>query len=125
MKEQRYIISVENTNSRRMYFRRTEGYSGAAPVTIDPHLAQHWELGDKKTDILAQVERMRRNISNSSELKASTIRVELFEWQTTAVDGADSEWVANFRDNALTKLTTQEIEALGISNMEVFRRLKQ
>lgn len=125
--EQRYIISIENQNGKRVYLKKGDSYNYGYATTVDPHLAQQWSMNDDKAAILDVVEKARKNkpSSSSGELRIDTLRVERFTWDVEPVVATDADWCPVFRDNALAKLTTQEIEALEITKHEVYRRLKQ
>lgn len=126
MKEQRYVLSVENTTSKRMYFKRSDGYGGSIMTTADPHLAMQWEITADKTEILKYIEKIKKayaSLSQPVDAKPNSIRIEIFEWETNPISGTDENWITALQRHALTKMTLQEVEALGVTNLEIFRRL--
>lgn len=128
MKEQRYVLSIESTTSKRLYFKRSDGYGGSIMTTTDPHLAMQWEITADKTEILKHIEKIKKayaSLSQPVDVKQSSIQIELFEWETTPISGVDDEWTSTLQEHALSKMTLQEVEALGVTNLEIYRRLNK
>lgn len=129
MSEQKYVLTVENSRGDRVFVKKEQTYNGYDQnfITIrDPQTALSWSMSEKKQTITDALEKAQKYFKSktSSDIRSDTIRLEVYEWSSTPVSETNEEWQQQFRETGLSKLTHQEIVALGVEQFEVFRRLK-
>ena len=124
MIQQFYIVGVEKKDGTQVYCKTSEsaahGYS--ASITPSPELARKFAITAPE-DVIQWVERIKTSVGRACN--TNTMRVMVFEMKVREIDGDDSEWNKALRMNAISKLTEQEIVALGLQKHEIERRLNE
>jgi hypothetical protein len=123
MIQQFYVVRVEKKDGMMVYLRISDasspsGYSAA--TTPNPELARKFPLTAPQ-DVIQWIERIKSSVGRTCN--PNTMKVMVFEMSLREIDDDDSEWNKALRMNAISKLTEQEIVALGLQKHEIERRL--
>ena len=124
MGQQFYIVAVDKkADGGEVYCRLSEG---AAPngyscsTTANPELARKFAL-DRPEEIIQWMERIKSSVGRTCN--PNSMRAMIFEMNLRPISDEDSDWNKALRMNAISKLTEQEIVALGLQKHEIERRL--
>ena len=123
MSQKFYIVGVEKKDGMQVYLRVSDtsansGYS--ASITPNPENARKFALTAPQ-DVIQWMERVKGSVGRTCN--AATMRAMIFEMNLREIGDEDSDWNKALRMNAISKLTEQEIVALGLQKHEIERRL--
>ncbi len=123
MSQKFYIVGVEKKDGVQVYLRVSDsasnsGYSAA--TTPNPENARKFALTAPQ-DVIQWMERIKSSVGRTCN--AATMRAMVFEMSLREIGDEDSDWNKALRMNAISKLTEQEIVALGLQKHEIERRL--
>ncbi len=123
MSQKFYIVAVEKKDGMRVFLRNSDsasntGYSAA--TTPNPELARKFPLNAPQ-EVIQWMERIKSSVNRTCN--AATMRAMVFEMNLREIGDEDSDWNKALRMNAISKLTEQEIVALGLQKHEIERRL--
>lgn len=118
-----YVVRVEKKDGTLVYLRNSEGASPSGysvATTPNPELARKFAL-TAPHDVIQWIERIKSSVGRTCN--PNTMKAMVFEMSLREIDDDDSEWNKALRMNAISKLTEQEIVALGLQKHEIERRL--
>lgn len=121
MIQQFYIVRAEKRDGTLVYLKTPEVAStGGATITLSPEFARKFPVS-KPDDVIQWMERIKTSVGRSCN--PATMRVMVFEMSLREIGEEDSDWNKALRMNAISKLSEQEIVALGLQKHEIERRL--
>ena len=113
---QSYVICVKNRAGTRLYL----GGQKTTNLTTNPGEAFQFGIEDDKSEIIAFIDKYRSTLNKH---EPDTICVMVFETTLRQIDVTEHDWATALRRNAVKKLTTMEIKALGVEKHEIERRM--
>ena len=125
MSEKYYIVAVDRKDGTEVYCRVPEGSSPAGynyTTTPKPEMARKFEM-DQHAEVIRWIDRIKSAVSRNFD--SSTLRALVLEMNVRPISEDDSDWNKALRMNAISKLTEQEIVALGLQSHEIERRLSK
>ena len=122
MIQQFYIVRAEKRDGTLVYLKTPEVASTGhgATITPSPEFARKFPVS-KPDDVIQWMERIKTSVGRSCN--PATMRVMVFEMSLREIGEEDSDWNKALRMNAISKLSEQEIIALGLQKHEIERRL--
>lgn len=123
MGQQFYIVAVDKKGGGEVYCRIPEGSSPnsySCSTTTSPELARKFAV-DRPDEVLQWMDRIKSSISRTCN--SESLRGMIFEMNLRRISDDDSDWNKALRMSAISKLTEQEIIALGLQKHEIERRL--
>lgn len=117
MKIIKYIVQASRLSTGDMVYLRAGASSTTVGFTITPNSAETFATTD---DALAWMDRIYKNACKTCD--PTSIKIVSLNIEVCDIEG-DHEWERKLRLNAVSKLTYQEIEALGIEKYAIESKL--
>jgi len=111
------MISVRNSKGVILFL----GGEKSRPRMFEhPKDAFHFDFDTDKSELVSFLDRYK---SVLSKYDADTVSFVIYETALYEVDVTDYEWSTALQRNAVKKLSTMEIRALGVEKFEIERRM--
>lgn len=120
-----YIIAVDRKDGNVAFLRKMSTSSNRTMsnngLVSDPAQAMHFDFDVDKETVIRWMDSERVKIGKWAN--TDTIRIMMYECTATSISPDDLEWRTFLQRNAVSKLSSLEIEALGLEKYEIERRL--
>lgn len=116
-KNQFYMISVRNSKGVTLFLG---GETSRPRMFENPSDAFHFDFDADKSELVSLLDRYKNILS---KYEADTVAFVIYETALYEVDVTEYEWSTALQRNAVKKLSTMEIKALGVEQFEIERRM--
>ena len=112
-----YVLSARNTKGITLFLG---GEATRPRFLTNPGEAFQFDLDIEKSELVSLLDRYRNILS---KYEADSVAFMIYETSLHEVDITEYDWATALQRNAVKKLSTMEIKALGVEKFEIERRM--